>query len=1076
MEKVYNLQIKKLRFYIIGARVVCMLLTALVLSFGKSSAQTQDITGTVVDSSSGEPLIGVTIRVKGTNVGTVSDDGGHFSILAKEEDTLRFSYIGYTARFIPVSHITAPLKVALIKGYGNLDQVVIIGYGTQKRGDLNSAVSSISAENIANIPQASVDQMMQGKAAGVTVTQNSGAPGSNTSVHIRGITGFGASEPLYVIDGVEMSGNAPGVQLTTPGSSQQETSVSPLAMLNPNDIQSIDILKDAAATAIYGSRGANGVVFITTKRGRGSAVLSYDGYIGVQQQGKFLKTMNLQQYARLQNSLAKAYGMSPRFDFVNPDALGPGTNWQKAIFSNALETSHNLSVSGSANKTDYYLSGGYFDQDGTVQGFNFKRYTFRANINSQVAGWLKMGGTFGGMRSNQNTGMGDNTGIVYYALLASPDQPIYNADGTYAGPSVSSTGVVQGGLNPVQQADVKTNNLVRSQVNGSVYADIHFFKDFYLHSELDGDFHWGDNLTFNPTYSYGMTGTDPSKWQTNQTASMNRMLSNSIYWSWKEYFNYNHTWGRSNLVAMVGREVWQSEWDQLHFAGNGFVAGNSLKSITLATSQNPTSENNSTSVMESYLARAIYTYDNKYSITANIRRDKSSNFAEGHNVGYFPGIAVSWKISSEHFMDNANDVLNNLKLRLSYGANGNSSVPAYAYGAALHTVHTAEGTGFVVSNVANPNLTWETAIQSDAGLDFGFLRNRISGSFDYYIKTAKNFLFHQPLPALLVGGANDYGDQTSVISAPYVNAGNIKNVGFEFTINSVNVNHKDFKWNTTLTFSHYKNKVMSLNGAPAIVQSKSLAYITLPNITRTIVGQPIGEFYGYKVEGIINSQDELAYLAQHPQNVTGTPQEVTSDRTSANHIWLGDILYKGNNDGAPNTEYALGSPNPDFTYGLTNTFDYKNFELSLFIYGSQGGKILNAMAIQLMGLNSLYQNQLVDAANFWTPENTKTDVPAPYGGLGNANVVMSDRWLEDASFLRFQNVRLGYTLPDKWAEYISMKRLKAYISVQNMFVITGYSGLDPEIGSYNQDPTMQNIDLGRYPSPRVFTFGVNIQF
>lgn len=1048
-----------------------------VLLSYSSYAQTRIISGNVQDENN-QPLNLVSVSEVGGSKHTITDKRGNYSIeVSSDIKFLRFDYTGKT-EVVKLIIAGQALNVQMISSDSKLNDVVVIGYGTQKRGDINNAVSSINAKDIANLPQASVDQMMQGKAAGVTITQNSGAPGSNTSVHIRGITGFGASEPLYVIDGVEAvgPGGAPSVQMTTPGSSQQETGVSPLAMLNPNDIESIDILKDAAATAIYGSRGANGVVIITTKKGRGSAVLNYDAFVGDQSQGKFLKTMNLPQYARFENVLATTFGEQPRIDFINSNALGQGTNWQKAVFRNALETSHNISVSGSSNKTDYYFSGGYFDQDGTVLGFNFKRYTFRSNINSQVTSWLKMGGTIGGMRSNQNIGMGDNTGVIYYALMTPPDQPVYNADGTYAGPSISSDGTVLGGLNPVQQALSKTNSLIRSEVNGSMYANINFSKDLYLHSEVGGDFNWADNLTFNPTYSYGLTGTDPSKWQTNNTATMGRMMSNSQYWSWKEYLNFNHNWGKSDVNAMAGREVWYSSWDQLGLAGTGFVAGNSLKSIALATKQSPATETQSTSVMESYLARVVYSYDNKYAITANIRSDRSSNFAQGHQVGVFPGVAVSWKISNESFFNNAKDVMDNLKLRLSYGSNGNSGVPAYAFGSSLHTVQTWQGTGFVVNNVPNYNLTWETAVQFNAGLDFGFLNERVSGSADYYVKTAKNFLFHEPLPAFLVGGPNDYGDQTSVVSPPWVNAGNIRNTGFEFTINSKNIDHKDFQWNTTLTFTHYNNRVTSLNGMAPIVQSKSLAYITLANITRTTVGGPVGEFYGYKVKGIINSQSDLAWLAKHPQNVTGTPQVVTSDRTNANHIWLGDIEYQGNNDGAPNTMYALGSPSPDFTYGLTNTFDYKKFELSLFIYGSQGGKILNALAIQTMGLNSMYQNQLASAANFWTPENTHTNIPAPYGGLGNANVVMSDRWLESASFLRFQNVRLGYSLPESWAKHIALKSLKAYVSAQNLFVITGYSGLDPEIGSYNQDPTMQNIDVGRYPSPRVFTFGINAQF
>ncbi|AYD47085.1 SusC/RagA family TonB-linked outer membrane protein [Arachidicoccus soli] len=1042
-----------------------------------SYAQTRIISGDVKDEN-GQPLALVSVTEVGGTKTTLTNDKGDFSIsISDDAKFLQFSYLG-KKNVIKLIVNGQLIHVQMEAVASALNDVVVIGYGTQKRGDVNGSISSISAKDIANIPQVSVDQMMQGKAAGVTITQNSGAPGSATSVHIRGITSFSGTEPLYVIDGVEMSGNA-SAQLTSPGSSQQETSFSPLAMLNPNDIESIDILKDASATAIYGSRGANGVVIITTKQGKvGNTVLSYDAYVGDQQQGKFLDMMNLQQYATLQNSLATTFGETTRGDFENPSALGPGTNWQKAIFQNALMTSHSISASGSNGKSNYYVSGGYLDQDGTILGFNFKRYTFRANINSQVKSWLKIGANIGANRSNQNTGLGDNTGIIYDALLAAPDQPIYNADGSFSGPQVSSTGQVEGGVNPIQQAKNITNNLIRNEVNGNMFADINFIKDLYLHSEVSGDFNWGDNYTFRPTYSYGMTGTPTNTWQTNSQATLQRRLNNSVYWSWKEYLNYDHTWGKSNISAIVGHEVWYSNWDQLGLTGNGFVAGNTLKSIALATVQGYSSpaEINNTTTMESYLARAIYTYDNKYSITASMRNDKSSNFAPGHNVGHFPGVAVSWKLSNERFMNNIKGVVDNLKIRLGYGTTGNSNVPTYAYGSSLSAVATNAGTGFVIYNVANPNLKWETAIQSDAGLDFGLLNERISGSFDYYIKTSKNFIFQKPLPAFLLGGANDYGDHTASIAPPYFNAGNIRNQGFEFTINSKNIVGKNFQWNTSLTFSHYNNKVVSLDGAPQINQSLALAFITYSNITKTIVGKPIGEFYGYKVKGIINSQADLQYLAQHPQNVTGSPQIVTSDRTNGSHIWLGDIEYQGNNDGAPNTQYALGSPNPDFTYGLTNTFDYKNLELSIFVYGSHGGKIFNALRAETEGLSGLYQNQLAAAADFWTPQNTSAKVPAPYGGLGNPNLIMSDRWLEDASFLRFQNVRLGYTLPDAIAHHIAMKGLKVYISAQNLFVITKYSGLDPEVGSRNQDPTLQNIDLGRYPSPRVFTFGINAQF
>ncbi len=1039
------------------------------------------IKGTVSDDK-GVTLPGVTVAVKDSKVSTITNINGQYSITVPQGGSiLVFRFIGMETKEITIGNKTV-IDVTMKTVSTALNDVVVIGYGTQKRGDVNGAISSVTAKDIQDIPQPSIDQMLQGKAAGVTVTQNSGEPGSATSVHIRGINNFGQSEPLYVIDGVEVGGNAAGgysggAQLNSPGSSNMETTVSPLAMLNPNDIESIDILKDASASAIYGSRGANGVIIITTKRGKsGSAKISYDGYVGLQKQGKFLAVDNLQQYAALQNRLAAAFGTQPRAEFANPSILGPGTNWQDAIFRTAAEQSHNLSVSGANDKSDYYISAGYFKQDGTILGYNFDRYSVRGVVNSQAKEWLKMGTTFGASRSDENVGLGSNTGIIYNALLAAPDQAVYNPDGTFAGPAYVN-GQFEGGPNPVQQALNITNTLTRSNVTGNVYADIKFFKDLTLHSEVDGDFNWANGQTFNPTYSYGASGSTQTFH--NDNATLNRAITNSTYWSWKEYLNYSHTWGKHNLTALAGREVWESNYNYLPLSGVGFPAGNNVQSIALANAVGASvPEQIGTQVMQSYLGRFIYTYDNKYSITANIRSDQSSNFNPNPNkqIGYFPGVAVSWRLSEEPFMASIKSVANNVKIRLGYGTTGNSNVGQYVYGAYLKGVATAFGTGFLIANTANPNVTWQTSIQKNLGVDMT-LFDRIDITFDAYDKTNKNFLFPQPLPYFLLGGPNEYGDNPGGISPPTINAGNIQNKGFEFTINSRNIQTKDFKWSTSLTFSHYSNIVTSLNGVPGINESVPTAFISLA-ATRTLVGQPIGEFYGYKVQGVVKTQAQLQYLSTHPQNVTGTSPQVVSS-AQGNTIWLGDLQYVDtNHDGKvdENDQVPLGSPNPTFTYGFTNNFSYKDFDLSIFFYGSYGGKILDVLEYETAGLNSLYQNQLASTANFWTPSNPNSNIPAPRGGLGNPNLVMSDRFLESASFLRLQNVRLGYNLPAQWARQISMTGLKVFVSGQNLFVITKYPGLDPEIGAFNQNPLITNVDMGRYPTPRVFTLGINAQF
>jgi TonB-linked SusC/RagA family outer membrane protein len=1061
-----------------------LLLAISILSLLPAFSQDRVVSGAILDEQ-GSPLPGATVTVKGSRINTTSDASGKFSLrVPPAVNVLLVSFVGMETQQVTIGRKTV-LNISMRSNSAVLGDVVVIGYGTQKRGDINGAIVSVSSKDIADIPQSSVDQMLQGKAAGVSVTQNSGAPGAAVSVRVRGITTFGGSEPLYVIDGVAIDGNAKnGHQLTNPASpSEQESSPSVLASLNPNDIESIDILKDASATAIYGSRGSNGVVIITTKKGKlGQSKISYDGYYGNQEQGKFLKMMDLPQYAAYENTLADNFGLNRRLEFGDPGKLGPGTNWQKAVFRRAPQTSHTIGFSGGNNKTDYYVSGGYYQQDGTVLGSDFKRYSIHTTINSQVKDWFKIGTSFSANQNSSNIGLGNSYGIIYNALLQAPDAAVYNADGSFAGPPVVD-GTIQGGLNPVQQALSITNTLRRSNIQGNIYGDIKFTKDLTLHSEIDGNFNWSEAKTFLPTYAYGATGSSVA--YVNTQAVLNEYNSFDNYWSWLEHLNYNHTFnGKHAVTALAGHEVWESTYGGIQAGTKGFTAGNTISTLGLGTQANNTlGEPKGSNVMESWIARVIYTYDNRYSITANYRRDQSSNFAPasvappGHQIGYFPGVAVSWRISQESFMAGINKVVSNLKVRAGYGTTGQSATNGgYKYGSAIQPVVTGLGTGFSVFNFSNVNLTWETAIQKNLGVDFSLLNNRIDASVDIFDKTSKNFLFQQPLPAFLSGGTAEYSS-AAIVQPPWVNAGKIDNKGIELSITSRNIETRDFRWTTNVIFSRYKNEVISLNGFPALIGNVSTGFGPQIPATYTQVGGPVGEFYGYKTQGIIKTTDQLNELALNPQNVIGQPEIISSDRTLSNAIYLGDVLYAGNNGkGTPNQQYALGNPNPDFTYSMTNNFTYKDFDLSVFVTGSQGGKILNAVKFQIQGLYGLYQNQLASTANFWTPSNPGSNIPAPRSGFGNNNLVMSDRFLENASYLRMQNIRLGYNLPARWAGRVKMQRLKAYVSGQNLFVITKYSGLDPEVGSLNQNPILQNIDYGRYPSPRIITFGLNAEF
>ncbi len=1024
------------------------------------------ITGKVTDDK-GLALPGASVRLKGTTVVVVTDNDGKYSIqLPDASGTLVFSFIGFSAKEVSINGKSV-INVTLQEQVSSLSDVVVIGYGQQRRQDVNGAISSVLAKEIANVPQVSIDQILEGKAAGVTIQQNAGGPGSNTSVHIRGIGSLsGTNEPLYVIDGIAISGDA--TNRSTTGKSPAlapnngENAVSPLTFLNPADIESIDILKDASATAIYGSRGSNGVIIITTKRGKsGEGKISYNGSYGTQNQGKELKMMDLQQYANLENSLADIINIPRRGEFANPSLLGPGTNWQDAIFRSAPIQSHQLSFSGAKNGTDYYISGGYLKQDGTVIGNNFDRYTFRATVNTQVKDWMSIGANVSGSRSNQNTSLSNNTGIIYTALLSAPDQAVYNADGSFAGPVAGQIGAQ---INPVAQALLITNTLGQDNYNASIYSDLKFTKDLTLHSEYDADINSSVAKYFNPAYNYDPLHNVP-------TATLQEYRTNSTYWSWKEYLTYHHIFNQKHdVTVLAAHELVNSVYNANAANISNFVAGNTLQSLNLGTSTTAGVGEfvGNNDILESEFARAIYTYNAKYSLTGTIRSDRSSKFAQGHQTGYFPSAAVSWRLSEEPFMAPLKQVADNIKIRVGYGQTGNQNVPGYLYGAVLNSVPTGVGTGFALNNIANPNLKWETAIQEDLGLDFGLLNDRIIGSFDYFNKTSKNFLFQASLPAFLLGGVADYSG-AAAIAPPEINGGGVQNRGFEFSISSKNIVSSNFSWSTNLNFSHYTNKVTALApGTPYITGQITTSFLTLP-VTRTVVGGPIGEFYGYKVKGIFKTDAQLRSAPiQFGQPVT----------SNTGGTWLGDIQYVDeNNDGKidANDQVPLGDPNPKFTYGISNTFNYKSFDLTVFLNGSYGAKILNALDYQIADLGSQYQNQLASVANFWTPGNPNSNIPRPISGA-NANVNMSDRYIESGSYLRLQNVTFGYNLPSAFTRHLKLSRIRLYATGQNLYVFTKYKGLDPEVGAANQNVFLNGVDQGRYPIPRTISFGINADF
>lgn len=1023
------------------------------------------IRGTVYDEK-GTGLPGTSVSVKGTQTGTTTDGNGQFSInVPAGARVLVVSYIGMTTQEVTIGNRQS-LEIRLVQASNVLNDVVVIGYGTQRRQDVNGAVSSVKAEDIANIPQTSVDQLLQGRAAGLTITQNSGQPGSSTSVRIRGITSLtGSSEPLYVIDGVPISGDANN-QSTSGRSPVQnfngngQSSVSPLSAINPNDIASIDVLKDASATAIYGNRAANGVIIITTKRGKnGTARIGYDGYVGVQSPSKFLKLMDLKQYGRLQNTLADAYGTPRRAEFADPSLLRPGTDWQREVFQSALMQNHQVSISGGKDGINYYVSGGYLNQNGTVIGSGFKRFTFRSNVDAQVKEWFKVGLTLTGSNTVDKVTLNDNVGgIVYLALQQSPDLVVRNTDGSFAGPPNDPT-AVSSVINPVAQALSITNRLNRNNLNANIYNDIRFTKDLTLRSEVGVDLNYSDNIYFRPTYSWGRF--------VNPTASLNQRWQKGSFYIVKNYLTYTHAFNQKhNVTALLGHEVQGSSWNGIEASRSGFYS-NDVKTLNLGEAATATnSEYKGSQSLESAYARGIYSYGDKYSLTATIRADRSSKFAQGQQVGYFPSFAASWRLTEEPFMANIKNTLEDVKIRVGYGAVGNQQISNYLYGSSLSASQTGLGTGFLIDRIANPNLKWESNTQFNAGVDVALLNNRINATLDVYNKLSKNFLYQLPLPAYLVGDANYLGG----ISSPYVNLGQMQNRGIDLTITSRNVVKPTFKWNTTLIFSQYRNSVKELSeNFTEIINSVYTGFLNVP-VTRTVVGQPIGQFYGYKVKGLFQTPEQLAAAPIQ----FGRP--VTNSGTGT---WLGDVQYEDvNSDGKINEldRTIIGNPNPKFTFGLTNTFTYKAFDVSIFLQGTYGSKILNLTQRTVGGLSSLYTNQFASAANYWTPTNTNTNIPAPRSGIDNPNLFISDRFVEDGSYARIQNVNVSYNVPVSFINRVKLNRLKVYASVQNLYTFTKYSGYDPEVGAFNQNSLQMNVENGRYPLPRTVTVGVNAEF
>jgi len=961
----------------------------------------------------------------------------------------------FALAFLPAGLVNAQNKQDSLKEKA-IEEVVVIGYGSQKRSDVNSAISSVKAKDLQDIKQVSVDQMLQGKVAGVTVSNSSGQPGAAVSIRVRGTTSInGTNEPLYIIDGVPISGDATGASTTgrplagndfssTGGSGS--IAVSPISFLNPNDIESIDVLKDASATAIYGSRGANGVIVITTKSGKkGAGKISYEGYTSVAKNYKYLDVLSLKQYAELQNAMAPVFGTQIRPEFAHPELLGEGTDWQKTIYQSAISQNHQLSFSGGKDDINYYISTGFLDQEGTIINTGMKRYTFRANINAKVKPWLRTGANISGGFSNERFTVNQSyTGLITNTLLQAPDLPVYNTDGTFASPPAGQN---TNYFNPVAEAMEKVNKLIRKNFLGNVYAEADIFKGLKYRLELSANTEFSENTEFWPQFNRGS--------QSNDTADL--WLRNSDWYSTniKNLLTYDQAFGNHKFTVLLGHEALDSHWKWSVAEGHGFPS-NDIYTMSMADETKATGEPGSSSLL-SYFARLIYDFDGRYSITASIRRDQSSKFDPSGNkgknqVGYFPGVSGSWRVTKESFMQwIPTNVISNLKFRAGYGETGNQQIPNNRY-ASLLTIYNLPG------NLNNPDLTWEHMKQVNVGADLTMFK-RLNLAFDWYDKRSSKFLFSMPLPDYLTGGTSQYGG----IDSPYSNLGDMRNRGFEITT-SYETRGEGLTWSTNFNFTKYKNTLLSLiNGMANITEQVNINGYQPMIATNTLIGQPIGTFWGLKYEGLYRTEADLA----------------NAPVTFGNAPVLGDVKYADlNGDGKIDEldKTTIGNPHPDFTFGFSNTFKYRNVDLSFFITGSVGNDIMNLTRRNGTQNAMMYQNQLVEAMDYWSPENTDASQPRLISSISHPNIMISDRYVEKGDYVRLQNITLGYTLPSNLASQINLSKLRLYVSAQNLLTITDYTGYDPEIGSFNQNVLLSGIDNGRYPTPRTFIFGVNLDF
>ena len=984
------------------------------------SAQNKKISGKVIDEKH-QPVLGASVVVKGTTKGTTTDFDGNFTIDVPAKATLSVSFIGYHTQNVAVGNQNQ-LTIVLKEEQEQLDEVVVVGYGTVRKKDLTGAVTSVSNKALKEKPIANAGEALQGRAAGVQVT-SAGKPGDNVSFRIRGISTINNSEPLLVIDGVptDLGINA----------------------LNVDDIENIDVLKDASATAIYGSRGANGVVLITTKKGKnGDGKLSFSTNVAFQQATNLPVMLNAREFASFHNEMIANYnrtpGVSPltqRPDFANPEDWGEGTNWLKALFRPAFMRNYSLSYSGGNDKSNYYVSAGVFDQDGIILNTSYRRYTVQFNGESRVKPWIKFGNNL--TLSHDEKKSGDYN--IRMAMASLPTQPIYNEDGSYSGPD-SPAHQYSDIRNVIGTALINGQNTTKGyNILGNIFAEITPVKHLVFKTTGGLDFKYWDNRSFSPKYNW--------KPIPNPLSNLYQDANKSSTLLWDNTLTYTNTFAQKHFLnVMVGTSAQNNVYSKINASVSNFLSdqqnqlSKGLENPTVGGTMNDWA-------ILSFIGRLNYTYADKYLLTATVRRDGSSRFSKENRWGTFPSFSLAWRASNESFFPK-NDYVNDVKLRVGYGMTGNQGgIDNYAYFTKLRTGQYVFNNNLVSTLyphvMPNPNVKWETVEQFNGGIDLALLKNRLNLTFDAYIKNTSDMLV--PMAVSVSSGYSD-------IAVPSINAGKVENKGVELTVSSVNVNKKDFQWNTDVNVSFNRNKIVKMNdGVPLFTGFE--AFLTKLQILSE--GHPVNAFYGYVMNGLFQNQSEVDNYATQVENGTAP----------------GDVKFRDlNNDGVINAEDRtyIGNPFPEWTFSMNNNFNYKNIDLQIFLQGVAGNDIYNANRIWQEGM-SVPQNQIAKVKDRWTGEGTSNSIPRAIYGDPNQNARHSTRFVEDGSYLRIKNVTLGYTLPKEVTQKFHTDMLRIYLSCQNLYTFTKYSGMDPEVGT-------GGVDGGTYPVTRTVSFGLNVQF